>query len=123
MKARLTKEIKRLLAVLLFGLAYLMFIRLTGLSVPCPFHLATGLYCPSCGITGMFVALARFDFADAFFHNPVIFVTLPVLLALYLAETIRYIKSGDKRLSTVSKIILSVEIVLLMIYGIIRNFG
>ena len=123
MKARLTKEIKRLLAVLLFGLAYLMFNRLTGVSVPCPFHLATGLYCPSCGITGMFAALARFDFADAFSHNPVIFVTLPALLVLYLAETIRYIKSGDRRLSTVSKIILAVEIVLLMIYGIIRNFG
>ena len=120
---RLTKEIKRLLFVLLFGLAYLIFIRITGLSVPCPFHLATGLYCPSCGITGMFLALARLDFAGAFSHNPVIFVTLPVLLALYLTESIRYIKNGERALSRITKTILMIEIILLMIYGIIRNFG
>ncbi len=123
MKARLTKEIYRLLAVLFFGFIYLIFIRLTGFSIPCPFHLTTGLYCPSCGITGMFTALAQLDFSGAFNHNPVVFVTLPVLLIVYLSETIRYIKTDKRDLSTPAKIILVIEIAILMIYGIIRNFG
>lgn len=123
MKARLTGEGKKLALILLCGTAYLFFVLLTGLSVPCPFHLVTGLKCPSCGITDMFLSAARLDFKSAFAYNPVVFVSLPVLLILYLAETARYIRTGKRKLHPISKGILIIEAVVLILYGIIRNIG
>jgi hypothetical protein len=41
-----------------------------GLLPACAFKRITGLPCPSCGATRSALALARFDFADAFVHYP-----------------------------------------------------
>lgn len=123
MKQRLLIETKKLVLLLLLGFAYLVFVNLTKLYIPCLFHLVTGLDCPSCGITRMFVALSRLEFSAAFAYNPVIFVTLPILAVVFLVEFVRYIKSGKRELSRFSKVIVYAEIVILVVYGIIRNIG
>ena len=32
------------------GLGYALWVRLTGLALPCPFRAVTGLLCPGCGV-------------------------------------------------------------------------
>ena len=64
------------------GLGYALWVRLTGLALPCPFRAATGLLCPGCGATRLCLALLRGDFAAAWRANPVLLLLLPVLAAL-----------------------------------------
>ena len=69
------KQIAKLYTVILsVGAAYYLLIQVTGISIPCLYYKTTGLLCPGCGTTRMFLALARLDIAAAFSHNPVMFV-------------------------------------------------
>jgi len=60
----------------------------TGLGVPCPFRLLTGWDCALCGSTRMGGALLHGHLAEAFFWNPVVFVTLAALAALGMVWTV-----------------------------------
>lgn len=62
------------------GTAYYIWLRLTGLAIPCVFRMITGWKCPGCGITTLILCIAKFDFAGAFQANPFLFVTGPALL-------------------------------------------
>ena len=123
MKARLQKELKLLAIILLIGFAYLAFVLITGWRIPCLFKVATGFDCPGCGITRMCVSIAKLDFVAAFRYNPVIFTTWPVILGCLAYEKITYIKTGVRKLPLICKILLCIEIVLLLTYGVIRNIG
>ncbi len=73
------RTIRRIYAVILtIGSAYLLFILITGWGIPCLYHLTTGWLCPGCGISRMFLSLARGDIAAAFAYNPVMFCLLPL---------------------------------------------
>ncbi|MCL2664432.1 MAG: DUF2752 domain-containing protein [Defluviitaleaceae bacterium] len=52
--------------------------------IGCPIRFVTGLPCPGCGMTRAALALARLDFAGAFFMHPLIFLTVPVLAAIII---------------------------------------
>lgn len=47
---------------------------------PCPWHALTGLHCPGCGSTRALLALAHGDVARAFAQNPLLVLSLPLLL-------------------------------------------
>ena len=123
MHRRLIKETKICVCFLAGGISYLIFTLATGFSIPCPFHLITGLLCPGCGATRMFISIAKFDFPSAYQYNKVLFVTFPFLLFVWLFEKIAYIKTGKNQLHLISKITLWTESILLIIYGVIRNIG
>lgn len=88
--------LKKYGGLLLLGLAYFAFIKLTGLSIPCPFHALTGFLCPGCGITDMFLALFAGDISGAFAANQMLFVTGPFILALTAYDEAHWIKTGRR---------------------------
>ena len=45
----------------------------------CPTYLLTGLYCPGCGTTRMLHSLLHFHLFEAFDHNVLMFILLPVV--------------------------------------------
>ena len=51
----------------------------------CPIKALTGLNCPGCGITRMFVALFHGDIYQAFRYNPLVFIELPIIAILFFA--------------------------------------
>lgn len=55
------------------GLLYYLWGTLTGLFLPCMFYRATGIMCPGCGSSRMFLSMLRFDFVSAFWYNPGLF--------------------------------------------------
>lgn len=101
------------------GLLYLVWLKLTGIAVPCVFYRVTGLKCPGCGITRMLIALSGFRIKEAFLSNPFLLVTLPLLLFIIL-----YIRAKEKRGEALPKWcrwLIWIYLFSLIIFGIVRN--
>lgn len=120
MKRRIEEVIKQMLVwgILAFVL-YIMYI--LGVGIPCPVKLATGLSCPSCGITRMSVHFLHGDFKKAFLYNQIMPFVIPILGIIFFIVGIRYIKTGEKELNKVENAIIIILIIVLVLYGIIRN--
>lgn len=58
------------------GLIYYVWIRLTGLAIPCLSYEMTGFFCPGCGSSRLFLRLGEFNISGAFNANPALFVLL-----------------------------------------------
>lgn len=54
--------------------------------LPCPFYVATGLYCPGCGGLRMVHDVLHLDLAAAVVDNAVALIGLPLLLAWILVR-------------------------------------
>ena len=81
----------------------------------CPIKTITGLDCPGCGITRMFVALFHGNIYQAFRYNPLIFIELPIIFILIILYKLK--KEYRKAINIVFIVLLIVTIV----YGILRN--
>ena len=119
-KARARRVVVKYSIILGVGFAYLIFFLCVGVGIPCVFREITGLKCPGCGISKMFVSLARLDFAAAFRHNPVVFTTGPFLLAYLATSEIKYIRYGNRDMGKWEPF-MWVELALLLVYGVLRN--
>lgn len=109
-----------LAAAVLLG-AYFLFWHLTGLGIPCVFHLLTGLLCPGCGITRAIFSLLQFDVSAAFSYNPMAFVILAYLGWYGIAGALRYIRGKKDPWDLRPYWIHVVFLVLFVGFGILRN--
>lgn len=121
MKNRAFKICKYILSLLLIGLSYGIFVRKTGFAIPCIFYRITGLQCPGCGVTRMCLALMRFDFVSAYHYNKLLFIISPVIVFIITQQIYRYIRFNDAKTTKVQTAILILLVVLLVIWGILRN--
>ena len=110
MKTRLKQTVKNTIAILCLGI-FLYILYLHKISIPCPFKLTTHLNCPSCGVSRMCVSMLHRDMRQAFYYNQVLFFIFPALVLYYIFFQIRFIEH---------RILIGI-IVLLILYGIIRN--
>ena len=117
-KRRLLSGIGVLLAS---GIGYAVWVRLTGLSVPCPIRTVTGWQCPGCGATRMCLALLRWDWVDAWNANPVLLLMLPVLAIVGVRLAVRYVQSGSTAGSKWEGALLWVMSALMIVWGVVRN--
>ena len=117
---RLRKTLLKYAIVLGIALAYLVFVLLTGIGIPCVFYEITGLKCPGCGISRMFISLAKLDFVSAFKYNSFVFVTGPFILAYFIFSEIKYVVSGSNKMGK-WEIFLWVELFLALAFAVLRN--
>ena len=112
-----------IIALLLFaaGFAYGLFFQYTGIGLPCPVRMITGLKCPGCGVTHMCVALMQLDFKRAFRANAAVLLLIPVLSAVFSKYIVDYIRTGYFRMGGVQNVILWCCICVLVLFGIGRN--
>lgn len=122
-KKRLYYLLSRVGIVLAIGLAYALFVGLTGWGIPCIFHLLTGLQCPGCGVTRMCLALLRLDFYAAARYNSLVLALLPVALVLYGYKAALYIRTGESKMGVGEKIFCCVAFVLCIVFTLLRNTG
>lgn len=113
--------IKRDAILLGVGILYYIFIKITGLALPCIFNKLTGLLCPGCGITRAVLACARLDFGSAFRYNPYVCIVIPAIIFIICRMDYRYIKDGSFRLTTIENIIVYAAIVGAVVFTILRN--
>ena len=120
MRARLKKTVIKYSVILGIAVAYLIFVLCTGLGIPCVFYEITGLKCPGCGISKMFISLVKLDFVSAFWHNPFLFITGPFLVAYLALGEIKYVRTGNNDMGK-WEIFLWVELALALAYAVLRN--
>ncbi len=117
----LKKNILKIYAtVFIVGILYYIFIKLTGLSLPCYIYKYTGMCCPACGITRMFLALAKFNIPLAFSSNPIMFILLTIwniVAILCMFTKIRLVKS-----SFFLYTLLYTSLATLFIFFLVRNY-
>lgn len=120
MEKRRNKVIFGALIILTVGAAYTLFVKLTGVGIPCPINLTTGLKCPGCGVSRMFLALFRLDFPEAFRQNGAILCLMPLMAATAIRFIYVYIKKGTVR-DRPAEISVWFMIAVLLVFGILRN--
>lgn len=112
------KTIRDLLILIAIGVIYYLIIRFTGFGIPCTFRVLTGYKCPSCGISHMFLDLARFDFKAAFADNQFLFITWP-FLAIFGIHSIYEIEA-NRDLSKTDLVFICIYAATLLVFGIFR---
>lgn len=112
------KPIAILLAI---GFIYVIFYLVTGFGIPCPFKAVTGLYCPGCGISRMFMNMLKLDFYAAFSSNCVVFCALPFFVAGVVRHCYRYVRYGTRELSKTENVLIILLVVILLVFAVVRN--
>ncbi len=120
MHARRNKVIRIALILIGIGALYALFVHFTGVGIPCPIYSITGLQCPGCGISRMFLALLRLDISAAFQYNPVVLCLLPLLILVGARKIYLYIRYNKKK-DRFCDALIWVMIVVLVLFGILRN--
>jgi len=115
------KVLIHLAIIFAVGLVYFVFCSLTGFGIPCMLKTITGLNCPSCGVTRMFVHMGHGDLNAAFHDNMFLFCTWPVIGGLLIYADYR--NTAHKKLPKWLNATLVAFIVLLLLWGIVRNLA
>ncbi len=119
--ARLKGVLKSAAIILAIGIAYYLFVKITRLGIPCIFNLVTGLHCPGCGISRMFISLFSLDFKTAFSYNAFIMTVGPIAAIFVLRHYIIYVLKGNQKNSKLETFLLIITLVLAVAFGILRN--
>ena len=83
--------------------------------IPCPIYTIFHVYCPGCGVTRMLGALFKGNFYQAFRYNPLVFILLVIYIIYFI---LKYIFKVNIKIP--NKVYYGL-IVVLIVYGIIRN--
>ncbi|MBP3304856.1 MAG: DUF2752 domain-containing protein [Oscillospiraceae bacterium] len=120
-RERLRRSVKKCAYLLAAGTAYLIFVKITGWGIPCLFHLLTGKFCPGCGITRMFAALAELDLPGALRSNALALLLLPFCVIFGLRRWLIWLKTGSAEPDLPEKAALLIASVLTVAFWILRN--
>ena len=120
-KQRLFRLLRNVGIVCLLGGVYAFICTHFNVGIPCPFRKLTGFLCPGCGVSRLCLCLLRLDFSGAWAANPVIFSLLPFGAVLAVRFSIRYVKSGCRKLNKAETVLTYAACVVLLVYGVIRN--
>lgn len=117
---RRNKVLRIALILLGIGALYTLLTYFTNFGIPCLFYTITGLQCPGCGISRMFLALFQLDFAAAFHYNAAVLCLLPLFILVGVRKIYLYIRYNRKK-DLLSDIGVWGMIVVLILFGVLRN--
>lgn len=101
--------------ILVYGILYIF----TKQGIPCIFHKISGLYCPGCGITRMFISLFKLNIYQAFRYNPLVFILLIISTLYFLVDSLKY--GITKKHIKLPEIVYIILLILVIGFGILRN--
>ena len=120
-KNRVRKIIYRDGIILLAGILYAVFVRLTGLAVPCIFRTLTGWQCPGCGITRACLSLLKGEIRTSFSYNSFLYIAGPCIIYLIVRGALNYIKDNTFQLNRQDTVLTYILTVAALIFGVVRN--
>ncbi|MFT3830346.1 MAG: DUF2752 domain-containing protein [Opitutaceae bacterium] len=86
---------------------------------PCPWRALTGLYCPGCGSTRALLALAHGDLPRAFTQNPLLVLSLPLLLGWAAFALVRAWRGQPP--AALPRHSATITLVVVVLYFVLRN--
>lgn len=104
-------------------LLYALFYSVTGLAVPCIFHLVTGWKCPGCGISTFSIYFLQGRFREALRENYMAPFLYLYMLWVGVAYCKRYIETGKKQVIVKPEILSWIFLAVILLWGIVRNIG
>ena len=122
MLSRLKKITVKICQILLLGLAYFILVQCE-ISLKCPIRTFLHIKCPGCGITRMFVCLARGQVKNAFYFNALILTLITILIPYSIYKVFKYVKDGNMEFNKYENAAVYIVIVIALIFGIVRNFS
>ena len=120
-KERFNKILRKILFFLCLGLAYYLLVTLTDIGISCPIKAITKKYCPGCGITRMFLALAKGNIKLAADYNLLVLCLLPFGVVWGIYRAIVYIKSNKTDYYMWENIMLIIFYLITIAFWILRN--
>lgn len=105
--------------ILLFG--YYLFVKNTGLGIPCPIQYFFHLKCPGCGVTHMLLSLLQGKPSLAYHYHPVLLLASPFLLYLIVRMLYGYLWNRKIVWRTWENVTIIILIIILIIFTIYRN--
>ncbi|HOK37939.1 MAG TPA: DUF2752 domain-containing protein [Bacteroidales bacterium] len=60
--------------------------------IPCIYYSIFNIRCPGCGLTRAFMDLLQLNFAEAWQHNPLIFIVFPGLSYYVIKDFVGFVK-------------------------------
>ena len=109
-------------AVLAAGALYLYFHNPFQYPLPCVFYLLTGLYCPGCGAGRACYYILHGEFLTAFGYNPLMVIILPAIGLYILVRGTDWVVTGGNHVDKkISVNFLLIVLVVILIYGVLRN--
>lgn len=88
----------------------------------CAVYEFTGFYCPGCGAGRACRALLQFRVAEAFCYNPVFVILLPFIGVYFVARMADWVITGGNHIDKkISVRLLVVVLILVVLYGVLRN--
>lgn len=108
-------------AIILFCLIlyYFLYVNYPDFVLKCFFYELTGFKCPGCGITRMLSSFINFDFVNGSRKNLFLAITLPYVIFIIIYNIHLYLK--NKKSNKYINVSCYVYVVLLLIWGIVRN--
>lgn len=121
---RIKRTVFTTVLFILCGIVYAIFFSLFQVGIPCVFYEVTGLKCPGCGITRGMAALLHLDFCGAIRYNAFLFLIITYAVWVYIFTALNYIRTGIYKLTAGKEFISIIFLVLLLLWGVVRNiFG
>ena len=120
-KARALGLAKKAAPLLLLGLAYYIFVRITGHGLPCIIQAITKAYCPGCGISRMCVALIGGDIKAAAGYNLMVLCLLPFGAIWAVIKAYQYIKTGKVAYGKFELVLWIILLIIVVAFWVMRN--
>ena len=118
----MAKKIKILIGVIVVFVLGILSMLYFDIGIPCVYYEMFGLYCPGCGMTRAAFSLLQLDFYQAFRYNAFAIIVIP-LIGLYIIGGIYawFFNKTNFMYNKIPGFIWISFIVLLLLYGILRN--
>ncbi len=120
-KGRFMLRLRSGITLLVLGLLYYGFTKLTGWGLPCLLNKIFKIYCPGCGVTRMFVALFQGDIQAAAGYNLFVLVFLIPALIFALVRLIKFVKNGATKYNKVEMVSVFFTAICAIVFTVLRN--